>query len=86
MLQTLDTTNWVSYPFSVSGFNFVSLIDPTGNMYPRVMGVGVDAFIGMNQGAIKDLIGNPNEYTTDELQAKLDFVNEGATQALIRLA
>jgi hypothetical protein len=86
MLQTINTTNWVSYPFSVSGVNFISQIDPSGDMYPRVMGIGVDAFIGMNQGAIKDLIGNPNEYTTDELKARLDFVNEGATQALICLA
>lgn len=86
MLQTLDTTNWASYPFSVSGVNFVSLIDPTGDMYPRVMGVGVDVFISMNKDAVSELVGDPNQMTMDELQAKLDFVNEGATQALIRLA
>ena len=86
MLQTLDTTNWASYPFSVSGVNFISQIDPTGDMYPRVMAVGVDVFISMNKDAISDLIGNPNEYTPDELNARLDFVNDGATQALIRLA
>jgi hypothetical protein len=86
MLQTLDTTNWVSYPFSVSGVNFISQLDPTGDMYPRVMNVGVEVFIGMNQDAIGELVGNPNEMTTEDLQAKLDFVNEGATQAIIRLA
>lgn len=86
MQTTLDTTNWVSYPFSVSGFNFVSLIDPTGDMYPRVIGVGADIFISMNKDAVRELVGNPAEMTTDELQAKLDFVNAGATQALIRLA
>ena len=86
MLQTLDTTNWVSYPFSVSGFNFISKIDPTGDMYPRVLGVGSEVFISMNQDAIRELVGNPAEMTSEQLQAKLDFVNEGATQALICLA
>jgi hypothetical protein len=86
MLQTLDTTNWVSYPFSVNDFNFISKIDPTGDMYPRVLGVGVEVFIEMNKDAILELVGNPLMMTIDELQAKLDFVNEGATQAFICLA
>jgi hypothetical protein len=86
MQTTLDTTNWVSYPFTVNDFDFISKIDPTGNMYPRILAVGPEVFISMNKDAIRELVGNPLMMTIDELQAKLDFVNEGATQALICLA
>lgn len=86
MKTEINTSNWVSYPFTVNGVNFVSKLDPAGEFYPKVENLPNGVFLAYNQGAIKELIGNPAEMTTDEINAKLDIANEFATQALIELA
>jgi len=82
----LDTTNWVSYPFTVSDINFVSLLDPQGSFYPRVETWPAGFFATENARMINELIGDPAELTIEELQAELDKANEYATQAIIALA
>jgi hypothetical protein len=82
----LNTTTWVAYPFEVNGVKFNSLLDPKGEFYPKVEKLSAGVFIGYNQGAIAEFVGNPADMTRDEIQAKLDIANEFATQALIVLA
>ena len=86
MQTTLDTTNWVAYPFEVNGVKFNSLLNPKGDFYPRVERLPAGAFESMNKGAIANFIGDPSKLTNDELQTELNRVNEFATQALIVLA
>jgi len=82
----LNTDNWASYPFSVEGIDFVSKLDPQGSFYPQVERLPAGVFSAENARAIAELIGNPALFTLEELQAELDRVNEGASQALICLA
>lgn len=86
MSNQLDTTNWVSYPFEVNGIKFKSMLDPKGNFYPRVELLPKKVFTEENIKMVLELIGNPAEFTTDELQIELDICNAGATQALVCLA
>jgi hypothetical protein len=86
MSTLLDTKNWVSYPFEVNGINFVSKLDPKGSFYPQIEALPSGLFTSMNQDAIRQIIGNPAEFSPEELQAELDIVNLGASQALICLA
>jgi hypothetical protein len=82
----LDTTNWVSYPFSVNGINFVSLLDPQGSFYPQVKNWPTDVFATENARMINELIGDPSKLSTDELLLELDRVNLGASEAIVALA
>jgi hypothetical protein len=84
--MSLDTTNWVKYPFSVNGVDFISMLDPQGSFYPQVERLPAHLFNSYNVGAVTELIGNPATMTRDELLSELDKVNEGANQALICLA
>lgn len=78
--------NWKSYPFTVDGVEFVSLIDPNGSMYPRIQRVPAEVFSQMNQEAIREIIGNVSNLTKSEIQAELDVVNLGYSQAYLALA
>jgi len=82
----LNTDNWVSYPFSVEGVNFVSKLDPQGSFYPMVERLLPGIFASENARAVTEIIGNPNLMTREELENELNRVNEGATQALVCLA
>ena len=82
----LDTTNWASYPFTVEGVEFVSLLDPKGSFYPQVERLPNGVFTQENMRMILELIGNPAKFSRDELQAELDSVNLGASQAIVALA
>ena len=53
--------NWVSYPFSVDGINFLSLINPNGDMYDRIKNLPVAIFNSYNEGR--------SEEHTSELQS-----------------
>ena len=82
----LDTTNWASYPFTVEGVEFVSLLDPKGSFYPQVERLPSGLFTQENMRMILELIGNPSKFSREELQAELDSVNLGASQAIVALA
>lgn len=81
-----DFTNWKSYPFTVDGVNFLSLIDPNGSMYKTISQLPANVFATMNEGAIRSMIGNVSTITRNEIQAELDRVNEGYQQAYLALA
>lgn len=78
--------NWKSYPFTVDGVDFVSLIDPNGDMYQKIQLVPAQIFSDMNAGAIRELIGKVSLLSRSEIQNELDKVNQGYTQAYLALA
>lgn len=86
METTIDTTNWVRYPFTVDGIDFVSLIDPKGTFYPQLEAMPTKLINALNESAIKEFIGSPANYSLEELQNDLDELNLGYSQALITLA
>jgi hypothetical protein len=82
----LNTDNWASFPFSVNGVNFVSKLDTNGSFYPQISRMPAVMVEMINRDAITELVGDPTKMTTAELQAELDRVNDGASQALLCLA
>ncbi len=78
--------NWKSYPFTVDGVEFVSLLDPNGSMYQQVSRIPASVFTAMNEGAIREIIGSVSTMPKSEIQAELDRVNDGYSQAYIALA
>ena len=86
MATKLDTTNWASYPFTVEGVEFVSLLDPKGSFYSQIERLPIGVFTAENTRMVSELIGNPALMTRSELQDELDRVNAGASQAILALA
>ena len=82
----MSPKNWKSYPFTVDGVDFVSLINPNSEMYKRIQFVPTAIFQDMNVGAIRSMIGNVSTITRSEIQTELDRVNEGYSQAYLALA
>ena len=82
----IDKSNWKSYPFTVDGVDFVSLIDPSGSMYSQISKLSATVFSAMNEGAIREIIGSVSNLTKSEIQAELDKVNLGYSQAYLALA
>ena len=82
----LNTDNWAQFPFSVNGVNFVSKLDTNGSFYPQISRMPTEMVEMINRDAISELVGDPTKMTTEELQAELDAVNLGATQAILALA
>ena len=82
----LDTTNWAEYPFYVEGVKFVSKLDTEGSIYSQVSRLPMGVFEAMNRDAIASLIGNPTDFSREELESELEAVNLGAHEALICLA
>jgi hypothetical protein len=78
--------NWVSYPFTVDGVEFVSLVNPNGAMYSKIKNVPATIFTAMNEGAIRELIGAVSKMAKSEIQDELDRVNAGYTEAYLALA
>ena len=78
--------NWKSYPFTVDGVEFVSLLDPNGSMYQQVSKIPASVFTAMNEGAIREIIGSVSTMPKSEIQAELDRVNLGYSQAYLALA
>lgn len=78
--------NWKSYPFSVDGVEFVSFIDPNGDMYKQIQKVPLPIFNQMNEHAIRELIGNVSNMSHAEINDELEVVNIGYSQAYLALA
>jgi len=82
-MHELDTKNWNAYPFTVNGINYVSKIKPESRMAKQISRVPADVFITMNEGAVRELIGNVTSQSL--LIAKLYEVNENASEAVIEI-
>jgi hypothetical protein len=55
-------------------------------MYQQVQRVPASLFTAMNEGAIRELIGKVSLMSKPEIQAELDRVNNGYSQAYLALA
>ena len=78
--------NWKSYPFTVDGVEFVSLIDPNGSFYPQIEKMPLAMLNNLNEGAIRSIIGSVTTMSKSEIQENLDRANEGYSQAYLALA
>ena len=78
--------DWKSYPFTVDGVEFLSLINPNGSMYRTIQNLPAGVFTTMNEGAIRSLIGKVSLLSRSEIQDELDKVNEGYHEAYLALA
>ena len=78
--------NWKSYPFTVDGVQFVSLINPNGSMYKQIQQVPASVFTALNESSIRELIGKVSLMSKSEIQTELDRVNDGYSQAYLALA
>ena len=78
--------NWKSYPFTVDGVEFLSLINPNGEMYKQIKNLPTAILNNWNEGAIRTLIGSVSTMSKSEIQEKLDHANEGYSQAYLALA
>jgi hypothetical protein len=83
---TLNTTSWVSYPFTVSGINFVSKVNPESSIGIQVSLVPVEMFSSMNRDAVLDIIGDPSLLSADKLKSELIRINHSASEAIVELA
>lgn len=81
-----EFANWKSYPFTVDGVEFVSLINPNGTMYEKVKLVPAKVFTQMNESAIREMIGKVSLMSKSEIQEELDKVNLGYSEAYLALA
>jgi hypothetical protein len=86
METILDTTNWVKYPFSVNGVDFLSLINPDGEFYSKVERLPKGVFTIENIRMVKHLIGDPAKMTRPEIENKLADANQYASSAILALA
>lgn len=77
---------WKSYPFTVDGIGFLSLINPNGSMYQTIQKLPAEIFTAMNEGAIRSMIGNIHTLTKHEIQVELDRINKGYSEAFLALA
>ena len=80
-----EFANWKSYPFTVDGIEFVSLINPKGSMYRQIINLPDGLFATMNEGAIRSVIGSVSTMSKSEIQTELDRVNEGYHEAYLAL-
>ena len=78
--------NWKSYPFTVDGVEFVSLVNPKGKMYKQIINLPDGLFATMNAGAIRSIIGSVSTMSKSEIQKELDLANEGYHEAYLALA
>ena len=81
----LDYSNWDKYPFTVDGVNFVSYINPNGDIAPRVASVPRFVLDQMNINCVREIIGQVNNMSRDEILAELEVVNSGYGNAYIGL-
>lgn len=82
-MHELDTTNWLAFPFTVNGVNYVSKVRPESSIAMRIALVPETLFISMNEDCVRELIGNITSPSL--LVAKLYEVNENASEAVIEI-
>ena len=81
-----DYLNWDKYPFTVDGVNFVSYVNPNGDIAPRLARVPRFVLDQMNIGCIRELIGQVKTMTRQEILDELEAINLGYENAYMGLA
>ena len=79
------TVKFAKFPFTYQGVNFVSKIAETNRYLPQIMLMGQD-FIDMNIAAINEFMPDLVSLTIDEVNARLEIINEGGTEMFLEMA
>lgn len=79
-----QTINFVKFPFTHKGINFVSEIAETSRYLPQILNIG-EAFIDMNKGAIDELINLDKNTSVLAIEKAIEYINEGGTEMFLRL-
>jgi hypothetical protein len=82
--MTTATINFVKFPFTYQGVNFVSRISEESRYLPQIKAMG-SAFIDMNISAIDEVIPDLVSLDIDELNERLEIINAGGTQMFLEL-
>jgi hypothetical protein len=78
------TINFVKFPFTYQGVNFVSRISEESRYLSQIKSMG-SAFINMNISAIDEVIPDLVSLDIDELNKRLEFINAGGTEMFLEL-
>lgn len=78
------TINFVKFPFTHKGINFVSEIAETCSYLPQILNLG-DVFIEMNKDAIDELINLDEQTSYLAIEKAIEIINEGGTEMFLRL-
>ena len=76
---------YTDYPFTSNGVNFISRIDNDSPFASRLASLPRQIVDEMNIDAVTQMIGDASKFTTAELLAELERVNDGGTHAFILL-
>lgn len=80
-----QTVKFATFPFTYQGVNFVSRIAETNRFLPQIMLMGQD-FIDMNIAAINEIMPDLVSLSIDELNERLEVINEGGTEMFLEWA
>ena len=77
--------NYTDYPFTSNGVNFISRISNESPFARQLASLPKEVVDGMNIDAVTQMIGDASKFTTAELLAELERINDGGTHAFILL-
>ena len=81
----MTTPTYTDYPFTSNGVNFISRINNDSPFASRLASLPRQIVDEMNIDAVTQMIGDASKFTTAELLAELERVNDGGTHAFILL-
>jgi hypothetical protein len=79
------TINFVKFPFTYQGVNFVSRIAETSRFLPQIMLMG-QAFIDMNIATINECMPDLASLNIEELNERIKFINNNGTEMFLEVA
>ena len=80
-----QTINFVSFPFTYKGFNFVSKVIETNHYLPMITKMG-EEFITMNKSAIDECMTLDENSSIEYVISQLEHINAGGTEMFLELA
>ena len=82
--MTINTSGFVSFPFSHNGINFVAKVNPASRALNQILNLPEGVYVSMNKMALDEMI----DFTLSlsEIQARVDFLNINGTELILELA
>lgn len=78
------TKQFVKFPFTYKGLNFVSEIAEDCRFLPQILNLG-EEFITMNKEAIDQLINLEEQTSLLAVEQAIKIINDGGTEMFLRL-
>ena len=83
----IDTSNWINYYVTIDGVNFVSKVSPKSLLYPKIEMLPAGVFEQWHIQMVREEIGdNISTMPKEEIQSKLDYLNDGYKEVVLCLA